>query len=91
MTEFKTACRILGVVAIGVATGNFAAEMAVGNPRLSFPIPPVYEQDSGSITAFGLQAAAAVPYSVGDPTPEEQLYIELINRARANPAATRTT
>ena len=31
--------------------------------------------------------AAATIYSIGDPLPEEQLYIELINRARANPIA----
>src|SRR6478672_1812665 len=29
----------------------------------------------------------ATVYSIGDPTPEEQLYLEMINRARANPAA----
>lgn len=32
-------------------------------------------------------AAANVPYSIGDPTDEEQLYLELINRARADPIA----
>jgi hypothetical protein len=31
--------------------------------------------------------AAATIYSIGDPTAEEQLYLELINRARANPPA----
>jgi hypothetical protein len=31
--------------------------------------------------------AAPAPYSIGNPTDEEQLYLELINRARANPAA----
>lgn len=31
--------------------------------------------------------AAATLHSIGDPTPEEQLYIEMINRARANPQA----
>jgi uncharacterized protein YkwD len=32
-------------------------------------------------------AAAQALYSVGDPTDEEQLYLEYINRARVNPAA----
>ena len=32
-------------------------------------------------------AAGAAQYSVGDPTDEEQLYLELLNRARANPTA----
>lgn len=30
-------------------------------------------------------ASAQEIYSIGDPTPEEQLYVEFINRARANP------
>ena len=30
-------------------------------------------------------AAATVQYSIGDPTDEEQLYLELLNRTRANP------
>ncbi|HEV8543823.1 MAG TPA: carboxypeptidase regulatory-like domain-containing protein [Verrucomicrobiae bacterium] len=34
----------------------------------------------------GLKARNTV-YSIGDPSPEEQLYLELINRARANPLA----
>ncbi len=31
--------------------------------------------------------ASAARYEIGDPTPEEQLYLELVNRARMNPAA----
>ncbi len=44
----------------------------------------------GSLLLVPLVAAAAVPtqsYSHGDPTPEEQLMLEIINRARANPVA----
>ena len=35
------------------------------------------------------QSSAAPPefYTIGDPTPEEQLYLEMINRSRANPFA----
>jgi hypothetical protein len=32
-------------------------------------------------------AAAGTQFSIGNPTDEEQLYLELLNRARANPAA----
>lgn len=34
-----------------------------------------------------LQAAGASTYAFGDPTPQEQLTLELINRGRANPTA----
>jgi hypothetical protein len=50
--------------------------------------PPVVEApaDSAPVVEPRLRAAANI-YSIGDPTPEEQLYVEMINRARANPAA----
>src|ERR1700748_3135127 len=35
----------------------------------------------------GTLAHAQVQYSIGDPTNDEQYYLELINRARANPTA----
>ena len=35
----------------------------------------------------GRVACAQTPYSHGDPTPDEQYVLELVNRARANPAA----
>ncbi len=37
--------------------------------------------------ATGLAGPAGIPYSIGSPTAKEQLYVELINRARANPTA----
>lgn len=40
-----------------------------------------------SVAPQRVQAAATTPYLIGDPTPEEQLYVEMINRARANPVA----
>jgi hypothetical protein len=50
--------------------------------------PPIIEAplDSAAATEPRLRAAATI-YSIGDPTPEEQLYVEMINRARANPVA----
>jgi hypothetical protein len=47
------------------------------------PAPPI---TSGSSFSTKLpEAPAAQLYSIGDPTNEEQYYLELINRARANP------
>lgn len=49
------------------------------------PAPPI---TSGS--AFSIESPASPQgglYSIGDPTNEEQYYLELINRARANPTA----
>ena len=42
---------------------------------------------SVAILASGSALAAVQPYDHGDPTPQEQMMLELINRARANPAA----
>ena len=39
------------------------------------------------LAIHSLQAGAQTLYPFGNPTADEQLYIELINRARANPAA----
>ena len=49
------------------------------------PAPPI---TSGSSFSVRTPAAPTVQlYSIGDPTNEEQYYLELINRARANPTA----
>lgn len=55
------------------------------NPTFAPPAPPV--QERADAVDGRLKAAAATVYSIGDPTPEEQLYVEYINRARANPQA----
>jgi hypothetical protein len=49
------------------------------------PAPPVIT--SAPLTIGSPQAPAAELYSIGNPTNEEQYYLELINRARANPTA----
>ena len=41
----------------------------------------------GGAAALAIPALGQTPYDFGNPGPEEQLYIELINRARANPPA----
>jgi hypothetical protein len=49
------------------------------------PAPPVISRAPFSIESPA--APTAQLYSIGDPTNEEQYYLELINRARANPTA----
>src|SRR5947208_6552018 len=51
--------------------------------------PPAHPVISGA-AAFSIDSPSAPAgqlYSIGDPTNEEQYYLELINRARANPSA----
>ncbi|HEX7862000.1 MAG TPA: CAP domain-containing protein [Verrucomicrobiae bacterium] len=60
--------------------------------RMLTPPPPavVIERPATDVPAGPDLSAAATQYSIGDPLPEEQLYIEFINRARANPIAEAT-
>jgi uncharacterized protein YkwD len=51
-------------------------------PVVVNPAPPPPPPKSGRSASFGTAL-----YSIGNPTDEEQFYLELINRARANPAA----
>ena len=57
-------------------------------PQAPPPAPPV-EVASPQIKQFKLSPPpeGITPYSIGSPTDEEQLYLEYINRARANPPA----
>lgn len=56
-------------------------------PMAPPPPPPVAARDlPATPSSDGLHAAGgSVLYSIGEPTDEEQLYLEYINRARANP------
>ena len=49
------------------------------------PAPPIVTQSA--LPFEPTLPAGGQLYSIGDPTNEEQLYLELINRARANPTA----
>jgi Uncharacterized protein with SCP/PR1 domains len=49
-----------------------------------------YSESGHTPKPAGIQTFAIPGYSFGDPTPQEQLTLELINRARANPAAEAT-
>ncbi len=60
-------------------------------PRMAAPppaMPPLLRDLSEMADEIPVSAAAALTlYSIGEPTNDEQLYLELINRARANPPA----
>lgn len=57
------------------------------------PAPPaiLHQEKPGGMAAFSIESsepqAVTTLYSIGQPTDDEQLYLELINRARANPTA----
>lgn len=68
--------------AAGAPAGEPAAQMTPVHPAPPAH-PPIINHLAG---AFSAQSQAQA-YSIGDPTPEEQLYLEMINRARANPVA----
>ncbi|HEV2806652.1 MAG TPA: CAP domain-containing protein [Chthoniobacterales bacterium] len=59
------------------------------NARAQVAPPPAQTLITGGAPASSdsPSAPAAQLYSIGDPTSEEQYYLELINRARANPVA----
>lgn len=56
----------------------------VGTPRFPEPNPPNITNPAAKPATVGLSAGPTL-YSIGQPTDDEQLYLELINRARANP------
>ena len=49
------------------------------------PAPPIITQPAATSSPEKAASATSSLYSIGDPTNEEQFYLELINRARANP------
>ena len=73
--------RISGIFAsmAGLALGISEARADKAPP----PAPPVITSEALSLESTA--AAVAPLYSIGNPTNEEQYYLELINRARANP------
>ena len=57
-------------------------------PQAPPPAPPI-EQVTGTVPSGGPQPQpqGTTSYSIGQPTDEEQLYLEFLNRMRANPTA----
>ena len=59
----------------------------VASPLAPPPAPPVATRPAAARLVRTPQSEAPNRYSIGEPTDEEQAYLEFINRARANPAA----
>lgn len=71
---------LVGLVCLG-ATALQADDPVAPPPAVTaFPNPAPHQ-------ASPAPAAGTVQYSIGDPTDEEQFYLELLNRTRMNPAA----
>ncbi|MEI6357688.1 MAG: hypothetical protein WCP53_11405, partial [Verrucomicrobiota bacterium] len=51
------------------------------------PSPPVFLQMAPTATGHAAPASGGDRYLIGDPTDEEQMYLELVNRTRADPKA----
>src|SRR5687767_15165734 len=66
-----------------------SAISALHGQELQAPAPahPVISSKKSSDAAASSIAAAPLLFSIGEPSDDEQLYLELINRARANPSA----
>lgn len=79
-------------VAIGLGMLGLQLGVGLGESRLP---PPAWEMERtgetiplvGAGRGAWRPTAGPVLYEIGDPTDEEQLYLELINRSRADPAA----
>jgi len=78
-------CLILGCLgALPLAADPLVAPF--WRPQAAPAPPPAIERpDAQRLPA--LRPLGSAQYSIGDPTDEEQYYLELINRARANPPA----
>ncbi len=64
-----------------VSAGELTVESRSSPPPT--PAAPFFTTEGGKTSLH----SAATTYTIGDPTPDEQLYLELINRARLNPSA----
>ena len=74
---------LVATLSLAVASLNVVAQKAYFAPA---PPPIIYstEKPKPAADASLNVAQAAVQFSIGDPTDEEQLHLELINRARAD-------
>jgi hypothetical protein len=74
--------RFFGWLALASWFGVSALEAA--NP---VPVPPAITSHREVVRHPVRPAAVQLQYSIGEPTDDEQLFLEYLNRARANPAA----
>jgi uncharacterized protein YkwD len=73
------------VFLVAPLAGASVAHVQTDEPQAPPPAPPVVT--AGALSSGSPSAPAGGLYSIGNPTNEEQYYLELINRARANPPA----
>lgn len=80
-------CCFAGIAAPLLGVASPVREIAVLEPKAPPPPPPVEVRFGAAATAEDFSASESGPllYSIGEPTDAEQHYLELINRARANP------
>lgn len=64
-----------------------APSSSAADPQAAPTPPPPLRREVGTPTLLARPAAVAGLYSIGEPTDEEQLYLEYVNRARADPTA----
>lgn len=77
--------RTIATLSLALTALNVAAQKATYAPTPP-PMLVAPEKAKSSIGPVDIAQAAAT-FSIGDPTDEEQMYLELINRARANAIA----
>ncbi len=79
----------LALTCVAVSIGDLIGQVTLGaqSPQAPPTPPPIVTrkaiQGIGAVSLLG----GSTLYSIGAPTDEEQYYVELINRARANPPA----
>ena len=84
--------RLRGVALLALTAFPLASPGAVfARPEAPPAAPPALRRQLPDSTRNARPAATATAlpasYSIGDPSDEEQMYLEYINRARADPAA----
>lgn len=79
----------LAVAALLLEPGAKAQRLLVPGPIPQAPPPavPARQRPGGVPSGPQPQPLGITPYSIGQPTDEEQLYLEYLNRMRANPVA----
>ena len=81
----QKSCKTLFAQVLGLLASVAIAGAQADAPMAPPPAPPV--MTSAALSIGAPEAPTAQLYSIGNPTNEEQYYLELINRARANPPA----
>ena len=88
MRSIILTCRVV-LVFLSVA-GPLPAQLlpvAGPAPQSPPPVPPVETRSLSPLHQAQQQPLSLLLYSIGDPTDDEQQYLEFINRSRANPPA----